>query len=266
MLCGAGVGVWGGRRGQEKCCQTATALARAPARGPDLPELVLLQGLPHLQLRCPTSAAGHSSPCPGDGAGSPACPPSPPGAPQFCSPSLDSVPPQHPRARCRNGTQWQPLRMRTAVISAVLLRKGFSPHHQKGKMRHGRGPGPALQTFLPIDIQLPPRWLPESAPRDAQEAKLAASGASPVLRVTEPPVQFPAKIIDQRAWHESRSPLRHPGYHGAGLLCRALCTRRAHGVLVYRQVMEGCFWDAKVHLGDAFGFLAPSQKGIFPSH
>lgn len=62
----------GGRQGQEKCCQTATTLARAPAQGPDLPELVPLQGLPHLQLRCPTSAAGHSSPCPGEGTGSPA--------------------------------------------------------------------------------------------------------------------------------------------------------------------------------------------------
>lgn len=62
----------GGRQGQEKCCQTATTLARAPAQGPDLPELVPLQGLPHLQLRCPTSAVGHSSPCPGEGTGSPA--------------------------------------------------------------------------------------------------------------------------------------------------------------------------------------------------
>lgn len=67
----------GGRQGQEKCCQTATTLARAPAQGPDLPELVPLQGLPHLQLRCPTSAAGHSSPCPGEGTGSPARLPTP---------------------------------------------------------------------------------------------------------------------------------------------------------------------------------------------
>lgn len=185
----------GGGRGQEKCCQTATALARAPARGPDLPELVLLQGLPHLQLRCPTSAAGHSSPCPGDEAGSPVCPPSPPRAPHFCSPSLSSVPPQHLCAHCWNGTQWQPLRMQTAVIFAVLPSKGFSPYYQKGKMRHGRGPGPSLKTFFPTDMQLPPCWFPESAPRDAQEAQVAASGTSPVLRVMETPAQFRTKIL-----------------------------------------------------------------------
>lgn len=92
----------GGRRGQEKCCQTATALARASARGPDLPELVLLQGLPHLQLRCPTSAAGHSSPCPGDGAGSPAWPPQPSrGTPGPAAPSVTSLRP--PPRRCPGG-------------------------------------------------------------------------------------------------------------------------------------------------------------------
>lgn len=72
------------------------------------------------------------------------------------------------------------------------------------------------------------------------ETQVAAPGARLMLRVTEPPVQFPAKIIDKRAWHKSGSPLRHPGQDGAGLLCRARYKKRACGVLVYRQVIEGC--------------------------